>query len=204
MKVACIDFEGVLVPEIWVNLAEQSGVQELKLTTRDMSDYDELMAHRVRIMSERGLQFNDIRIAAAALDPLPGAIEFLAWLRRHYLIAIVSDTFHEIAQPLTAKLGDPMILCHRLEIADDDTITGYHMRQDDPKRCAVAAFQSLKYEVVATGDSYNDISMLEQAEHGMLFRPSDKVRADYPEFPVARDYPQLQAMFADAIDHGSD
>ena len=200
MKVACIDFEGVLVPEIWISLAERSGIQELTLTTRDIPNYDELMAHRLRIMSEHGLQFNDIQTAAAALDPLPDAREFLEWLRRHYQVAILSDTFHEIAQPLTAKLGDPMILCHRLEVTDGGLIAGYHMRQDDPKRCAVAAFQALNYEVVATGDSYNDISMLEQADHGMLFRPSDKVVEDYPELPVARDYTELRAMFAQAID----
>ena len=200
MKVACIDFEGVLVPEIWIGLADRSGVQELRLTTRDIADYDELMAHRLRIMSECGLQFNDIHTAAAALDPLPGAFKFLEWLRRHYQVAIVSDTFHEIAAALTVKLGNPMILCHRLEIADTGLITGYHLRQEDPKRQAVAAFQSLNYEVVATGDSYNDISMLEQADQGMLFRPSDKVVLDHPEFPIARDYPELQAMFAQALD----
>ena len=199
MKVACIDFEGVLVPEIWIGLAERSGIQELRLTTRDLVDYDELMTHRLRIMSERGLQFNDIQTAAAALDPLPGALEFLEWLRRHYQVAIVSDTFHEIAEALTVKLGHPMILCHRLEIADTGLITGYQLRQKDPKRRVVAAFQSLNYEVVATGDSYNDISMLEQADQGMLFRPSDKVVLDHPEFPIARDYPELQAMFAQAL-----
>ena len=199
MKVACIDFEGVLVPEIWTGLAERSGIQELRLTTRDLVDYDELMTHRLRIMSERGLQFNDIQTAAAALDPLPGALEFLEWLRRHYQVAIVSDTFHEIAEALTVKLGHPMILCHRLEIADTGLITGYQLRQKDPKRRVVAAFQSLNYEVVATGDSYNDISMLEQADQGMLFRPSDKVVLDHPEFPIARDYPELQAMFAQAL-----
>ena len=199
MKVACIDFEGVLVPEIWISLAEHSGIQALTLTTRDIPDYDELMAHRLRIMSEHGLQFNDIQTAAAVLDPLPDAREFLDWLRGHYQVAILSDTFHEIAQPLTAKLGDPMILCHRLEVTDEGVIAGYHLRQDDPKRCAVAAFQSLNYEVVATGDSYNDISMLEQADQSMLFRPSRKVLEDYPELPVAGDYVELRAMFAEAM-----
>lgn len=199
MKVACIDFEGVLVPEIWVSLAERSGIQELTLTTRDIPDYDELMAHRLRIMSEHGLQFNDIQTATAALDPLPGAREFLAWLKGHYQVAIISDTFHEIAQPLTAKLDHPMILCHRLDVTDNGMIAGYQMRQDDPKRCAVAAFQSLNYEVVAAGDSYNDISMLEQADRGMLFRPSAKVVEDYPELPVAQNYEELQAMFTTAI-----
>lgn len=200
MKVACIDFEGVLVPEIWISLAERTAIAELKLTTRDIPDYDELMSHRLRIMAERGLRFSDIQAAAAALDPLPGAVDFLTWLRRHFQVAIVSDTFHELAQPLITKLGYPVILCHRLEVDAAGMIVGYRMRQADPKRNAVRAFQSLKYEVVATGDSYNDISMLEQADIGMLFQPSDKVMRDHPDIPVARDYAQLQAMFAATLD----
>ena len=200
MKVACIDFEGVLVPEIWISLADRTGIKALELTTRDIPDYDELMAHRLNIMSEHRLGFNEIEAAAAALDPLPGAAEFLSWLRIHFQVAIISDTFHELAKPLTAKLGHPLILCHRLEIKSDGKITGYIMRQDDPKRRAVTAFQSLNYKVVATGDSYNDISMLEQADTSMFFKPSHKVVADYPDIAVADNYTELQAMFADAID----
>ena len=200
MKVACIDFEGVLVPEIWISLADRTGIKALELTTRDIPDYDELMAHRLNIMSEHRLGFNEIEAAAAALDPLPGAAEFLSWLRIHFQVAIISDTFHELAKPLTAKLGRPLILCHRLEIKSDGKITGYIMRQDDPKRRAVTAFQSLNYKVVATGDSYNDISMLEQADTSMFFKPSHKVVADYPDIAVADNYTELQAMFADAID----
>ena len=200
MKVACIDFEGVLVPEIWISLADRTGIKALELTTRDIPDYDELMTHRLNIMSEHRLGFNEIEAAAAALDPLPGATEFLSWLRIHFQVAIISDTFHELAKPLTAKLGHPLILCHRLEIKSDGKITGYTMRQDDPKRRAVAAFQSLNYKVVATGDSYNDISMLEQADTSMFFKPSHKVVADYPDIAVADNYTELQAMFADAID----
>jgi phosphoserine / homoserine phosphotransferase len=200
MKVACIDFEGVLVPEIWISLAERTGIEALNLTTRDIPDYHELMTHRLDIMSEHRLGFNDIEAAAAALEPLPGAVDFMAWLRARFQVAIISDTFHELAKPLTAKLGYPMILCHGLEVGKDGMIAGYRMRQDDPKRCAVAAFQSLNYEVVATGDSYNDISMLEQADASMFFKPSDKVVADYPHIAVARDYAELRSMLTNVLD----
>ena len=198
MKVACIDFEGVLVPEIWISLAERTGIDDLKLTTRDIPDYDELMGHRLGIMDKRGLRFKELLAAATDLEPLPGAAEFLAWLRAEFQVAIISDTFHELARPLIAKLDYPVILCHRLEIDADDRIAGYHIRQPDPKRCAVKAFQSLEYRVVATGDSYNDISMLAQADHGMLFCPSDNVVRDHPHIPVARSYAELRAMFAAA------
>ncbi len=198
MKVACLDFEGVLVPEIWISLAERTGIDDLRLTTRDIPDYDELMGYRLNIMSKRGLGFNALNEAAAGLNPLPGAAAFLDWLRGEYQVAILSDTFHELAAPLLAQLDYPMILCHHLEIAADGAIAGYQLRQPDPKRQAVKAFQSLRYEVVATGDSYNDISMLEQADRAMLFSPSDKVRRDYPHFPVATDYAELRAMFAAA------
>lgn len=199
MKVACIDFEGVLVPEIWVSLAERTAIDELRLTTRDIPDYDQLMRYRLGIMAERGLTYNDIQAAASSLDPLPGAAVFLNWLRANYQVAIISDTFHELAQPLVAKLGFPMILCHQLTIDADGRISGYRLRQTDPKRHAVQAFQSLKYEVVATGDSYNDISMLREANKGMLFQPSEKVTRDHPDIPVANDYEELKAMFAAAL-----
>lgn len=198
MKIACLDFEGVLVPEIWISLAEHTGIDDLRLTTRDIPDYDELMGYRLNIMAKRGLGFNELNHAANGLQPLPGAAEFLNWLRSEFQVAIISDTFHELARPLVAQLGYPMILCHRLEVADDGKISGYRLRQPDPKRHAVKAFQSLRYEVVATGDSYNDISMLEQADHAMLFRPSQKVRDDYPNYPVASDYAELTAMFSAA------
>ena len=198
MKVACLDFEGVLVPEIWISLAERTGIDELKLTTRDIPDYDELMGYRLDIMAKRGLGFNALSDAAAGLEPLPGAADFLAWLSGEFQVAIISDTFHELARPLVASLGYPMILCHRLEVDAQGHITGYRLRQKDPKRHAVKAFQSLRYEVVATGDSYNDISMLEQADVAMLFRPSEKVVRDFPNFPVALNYGELRAMFAAA------
>ena len=196
MKVACIDFEGVLVPEIWVSLAERTGIEELRVTTRDIPDYDELMSLRLKIMRERGLRYADIQAAAGALDPLPGAAEFLSWLRANYQVAIISDTFHELAAPLVAKLQYPMILCHQLMVDANDHIVGYTLRQTDPKRHSVLAFQALHYQVVATGDSYNDISMLRTANAGMLFQPSENVTRDHPDLAVAKDYTELQAMFA--------
>ena len=196
MKVACIDFEGVLVPEIWVSLAERTGITELRVTTRDIPDYDELMSLRLKIMSDRGLRYADIKAAAGSLEPLPGAPQFLTWLRSNYQVVIISDTFHELAAPLIAKLQYPMILCHQLKVDANDHVVGYTLRQTDPKRHSVLAFQSLNYEVVATGDSYNDISMLRTANAGMLFQPSEKVTCDHPDLAVAKDYTELQAMFA--------
>lgn len=196
MKVACIDFEGVLVPEIWVSLAERTGITELRVTTRDIPDYDELMSLRLKIMSDRGLRYADIKAAARSLEPLPGAAQFLTWLRSNYQVVIISDTFHELAAPLVAKLQYPMILCHQLKVDANDHVVGYTLRQTDPKRYSVLAFQSLNYQVVATGDSYNDISMLRTANAGMLFQPSEKVTRDHPDLAVAKDYTELQAMFA--------
>ena len=196
MKVACIDFEGVLVPEIWVSLAERTGIEELRVTTRDIPDYDELMSLRLKIMSDRGLRYADIKAAASSLEPLPGAAQFLTWLRTHYQVVIISDTFHELAAPLVAKLQYPMILCHQLKVDANDQVVGYTLRQTDPKRHSVLAFQSLNYQVVATGDSYNDISMLRTANAGMLFQPSEKVTRDHPDLAVAKDYAELQAMFS--------
>lgn len=196
MKVACIDFEGVLVPEIWVSLADRTGIAELRVTTRDIPDYDELMSLRLKIMSDRGLRYADIKAAAGSLEPLPGAPQFLTWLRSNYQVVIISDTFHELAAPLVAKLQFPMILCHQLKVDANDHVVGYTLRQTDPKRHSVLAFQSLNYQVVATGDSYNDISMLRTANAGMLFQPSEKVTRDHPDLAVAKDYTELQAMFA--------
>ena len=199
MKIACLDFEGVLVPEIWINLSQKTGIEDLRLTTRDIPDYDELMRYRLGIMDKHALGFNELNAAAASLDPLPGAAEFLRWLQARYQVAIISDTFHQLAGPLLEKLDYPMVLCHQLVVGADGRITDYQLRQKDPKRHAVKAFQSLNYKVVATGDSYNDISMLEQADDAMLFRPSDKVRADYPDYPVAETYDELKTMFANAL-----
>lgn len=198
MHIACLDFEGVLVPEIWVGLAERTGIEELKATTREIPDYNDLMTMRLRIMAERGLKFADIRAAADSLEPLPGAREFLDWLRGEYQVAIVSDTFYELALPLIVKLGFPMMLCHRLAVDDTGSITGYRLRQPDPKRHAVRGFKSMQYSVVATGDSYNDVPMLQEADRGWFFCPPPNVVADYPSIPVARSYADLKAGFSAA------
>jgi phosphoserine/homoserine phosphotransferase len=199
MKIACLDFEGVLVPEIWVNLAEQTNIEELRVTTRDIADYDELMRFRLDLMAKHGLSYKDLNKAAEKLEPLPGALEFLVWLRSNYQVAIISDTFYELAGPLLSKLDNPMTLCHRLTVGSDGNIIDYRLRQVDPKRHCVKAFQSLGYEIVAAGDSYNDISMLEQAENGILFQPSEKVVSDFPDFPVALNYEELKAMYTESM-----
>jgi phosphoserine/homoserine phosphotransferase len=200
MNIACLDFEGVLVPEIWIGLAQRTGIDELKLTTRDIPDYDELMTYRLDLMRRHGLHFRDIQAAADALEPLPGAAEFIAWLRTKFQVAILSDTFYELAGPLLRKLDYPMMLCHRLEVDADDRIVGYCLRQPDPKRAAVKAFRSMNYKIVAAGDSYNDISMLQEADLGLLFCPPEKVIADYPEFGVSRSYGELKEAFVSISD----
>ena len=198
MNIACLDFEGVLIPEIWLGLAETTGIEELKITTREISDYDELMKLRLDIMRRHGLKFADIRKAAENLDPLPGASEFLQWLRAEYQVAIISDTFYELAAPFIEKLDYPMILCHRLIVNESGEITDYKLRQPDPKRCSVKAFKSLEYNVVATGDSYNDISMLSEADYGIFFCPPDNVIEDFPDIDVARNYQELKTAFQTA------
>ena len=194
MKIVCLDFEGVLVPEIWVNLAHQTEIDELKVTTRDISDYDELMRYRLGVMQKHDLGYNELSTAAKSLKPLNGAVEFLNWLRQYCQVAIISDTFYELAGPLLETLGYPMTLCHRLEVGPDGKINDYCLRQKDPKRHSVEAFQNLNYEVIAAGDSYNDISMLEQAEEGILFKPAKKVVEDYPAYPIANNYTELSEM----------
>ena len=196
MNVACLDFEGVLVPEIWVCLAEQTNIEEFKLTTRDIADYDELMQFRITAMQRKGIKYSQLTEAAGSLKPLPGASDFLMWLSERFQVAIISDTFHELAAPLLAQLNYPMILCHRLEVSSAGDVLGYKLRQIDPKRQCVKAFQSLNYKVIAAGDSYNDISMLEQADHGMLFCQSENVEKDHPQYNVAKTYEDLKEMFA--------
>jgi phosphoserine/homoserine phosphotransferase len=191
MLLACLDLEGVLVPEIWIGFAERTGIEELRLTTRDVPDYDVLMKRRLGILAERGLGLPDIQEVIAGMRPLDGASEFLAWLREHFQVAILSDTFYEFAAPLMRQLGHPLLLCNRL-VVEDDRIVDYRIRQKDPKRCAVHAFQELRYRVVAVGDSYNDTSMLGAADAGILFRPPDNVVAEFPQFPVTRDHEGLR------------
>ena len=192
LRIVCLDLEGVLVPEIWVALAERTGVDALRATTRDMPDYDALMAHRLGVLDDHGLGLPDLRAAAAGIAPFESAPAFLDGLRKHAQIAILSDSFYELAGPLMARLGNPMLLCHSLRVEADGRVAGYAPRQDDPKRRDVVAFQSLAAHVVAAGDSYNDVSMLEQADAGFFFRPSDPVRRDHPQFPVCHDHAALR------------
>ena len=199
MQIVCSDLEGVFVPEIWINVAERTGIEELRLTTRDISDYDVLMKKRLGILAEHKLKLKDITDVIATMDPLPGAKAFVDWLRRHSQLVVLSDTFVEFAKPLMAKLDWPTLLCHSLTVDDGGNVTDYNLRQHDPKMRAVKAFQALNYEVIAMGDSYNDTSMLQTADKGFLFRPPDNVVAEFPQFPVARTYEDLKTLFAPAL-----
>lgn len=196
MNIVCSDLEGVFVPEIWINVAERTGIAELRLTTRDIADYDVLMRRRLAILKAHGLRLGDIQAAIAAMRPLPGALELLDWLRRRTQVIVVSDTYLEFAAPLMAQLGHPTLLCHSLTVGPDGTVEDYRLRQPDAKRQAVKALQGLNYRVIAMGDSYNDIAMLQAAHAGLLFRPPDNVRREFPQFPVAEGYPELQAHLA--------
>jgi phosphoserine / homoserine phosphotransferase len=199
MPVACLDLEGVLVPEIWVAVAERTGVPELRRTTRDEPDYDKLMRYRLGILEERGIRLPQIQAVIDSLGPLPGAGAFLDWLRERAPVVILSDTFAQFAAPLMRQLGWPTLFCHRLEVAPDGRVTGYALRMPEQKREAVRALRGLRFRVVAAGDSYNDASMLGEADAGILFRPPDNVVADFPQFPVTRDYAELRQAFAAAL-----
>ena len=202
MHVVCSDLEGVFLPEIWIRFAEKTGIQELRLTTRDISDYDVLMKHRLKILDERGLKLPDIQAVIAEMDPLDGAVEFLDWVRATIQILVVSDTFVQFAGPLMKKLGYPTLLCNSLTVAADGTISGYRLRQTDGKRRVAEAMRGLNYTVIGVGDSYNDISMLTAADHGILYRPPDNVRREHPAFPVATDFATLRAMVAALVGGG--
>ena len=198
MNLACLDLEGVLVPEIWIRVAESTGIEGLRLTTRDIADYDELMRHRLGLLDEHGVPLSRIREVIAEMGPMPGAAEFLDWLRVRFQVVILSDTFYEFAMPLMAQLGHPTLLCHRLQVSED-RIVGYQLRQVDSKRAAVQAFHRLNYRVVATGDSYNDTAMLSEADAGILFRPPANVVAEFPQFAVVTDYDGLRDAFSTAL-----
>lgn len=189
--VVTLDLEGVLVPEIWIAFAEHTGIDELRLTTRDIADYDELMSHRLRILAKHNLKLADIQGVIAQLSPMPGAKEFLDSLREEIQVIILSDTFNQFAKPLMAQLGWPTIFCHEL-IVEDAAIVGYQLRQKDQKKVAVQALQSLNFAVVAAGDSHNDLAMLQQAETGILFCPPQILVDSYPELPMAWDYDDLR------------
>lgn len=194
MKVICCDLEGVWVPEVWINVAKKTGIDELKLTTRDIKDYDELMQYRLKILDKHGLKLRDIQEVIATIQPLDGALEVIKWLQRISRLIVVSDTFVEFAEPLMRQLDYPTLFCHSLEVDDTNRITGYKLRQKDPKRQVIKALQSLNYEVIAFGDSYNDVSMLQQADNAFLYRPPQNVIDEFPEFPVATNYDQMRSL----------
>jgi phosphoserine/homoserine phosphotransferase len=200
MEIACLDLEGVLVPEIWINFAERTGIEELRLTTRDVPDYDALMTRRLSILAENDLGLSDIQEVIGGMAPLPGAREFLDWLRERAQVVILSDTFYQFAAPLMRQLGWPTLLCHRLEIGEGGRVADYHLRQKDGKRQAVRAFHQLNFRVVAAGDSYNDTTMLSEADAGILFRPPDNVIEEFPQFPVTRTYDELREEFRRAAE----
>lgn len=199
MHIVCSDLEGVFVPEIWINVAEKTGIKELRLTTRDISDYDVLMKRRLAILEENGLKIGDITAVIATMDPLEGAVEFLDWVRSRTQIIVVSDTFDQFAGPLMKKLGWPTLLCHTLSIEPDGFISGYVLRQKDSKREAVISLKNLNYKTMAVGDSYNDITMLKEADNGILFNPPDNVKNEYPEFPVSFSYESLKDIIENIL-----
>lgn len=198
MEIACLDLEGVLIPEIWIAFAEKTGIEELKRTTRDEPNYDTLMQYRLNILDQHGLGINEIQEVIATLEPLPGAIEFVNWLRERFQVVILSDTFYQFAQPLMRQLGFPTLLCHNLEIADDGRVVNYHLRQANPKRQAIVGFKSLYYRTIAAGDSYNDTTMLAEADAGILFHAPDNVIAEFPQFPAVHNFDALKLEFIKA------
>ena len=193
MQVVCLDLEGVLVPEIWIAFAERTGIPEFRRTTRDEPDYGKLMRFRIGLLREHGLKLADIQAVIAGMAPLDGAKDFLDGLRSNYQVIILSDTFYEFADPLMRQLGRPTLLCHRLEVDEAGFVTGYRLRQADPKRHAVNAFKSLNFQVLAAGDSFNDTGMLAAADAGFFIHPPESIVAQFPQFPVHHDYPSLRA-----------
>lgn len=198
MELACLDLEGVLIPEIWIEFANKTGIEELKATTRDIPDYDVLMKQRLRILDEHKLGLHEIQEVIATLAPLPGAREFIDWLRERFQVIILSDTFYEFSQPLMRQLGFPTLLCHRLEVDDSGRVTDYTLRQKDPKRQSILALQGLYYRIIAAGDSYNDTTMLGQADAGILFKSPQNVIDEFPQFPAVHEYEDLKKEFIKA------
>jgi len=198
MHVVCLDLEGVLVPEIWINVAVKTGIEALRRTTRDEPDYDKLMRGRIEILDRHRLKLADVQQVIGGMEPLDGAQACLEWLRESFQVIILSDTFDQFSQPLMRKLGWPTLFCNTLEIDAAGRIAGYRLRQRDGKRRAVEAVHTLAYRVIAAGDSYNDTSMLAAADAGILFRPPDNVAREFPQFPVTRSYAELRQAFSDA------
>jgi phosphoserine / homoserine phosphotransferase len=199
MYIVCSDLEGVFVPEVWINVAEKTGIPELRRTTRDEPDYNKLMRQRMKILDEHGLKLRDIQKVIEQIKPLPGALEFINWVKERSQLIVVSDTFIQFADPLMKQLGRPTLFCHTLVMDDTNRIIDYKLRQPDPKRKTAEALQSLKYQVIGMGDSYNDISMLKAADVGILFRPPQNVIDDYPELRVTFDYDELKEILSHYI-----
>lgn len=198
MELACLDLEGVLVPEIWIAFAERTGIEALRATTRDIPDYNVLMKQRLSLLEQHGLKIGDIQDVIATLEPLPGAIEFVDWLRERFQVIILSDTFYEFSQPLMRQLHWPTLLCHRLIIDDAGRVVDYKLRQEDPKRASVKALHSLNYRVLAAGDSYNDTTMLSEADAGFLIHAPQNVIEEFPQFKSVATLEELKAAFVEA------
>ncbi|NND81227.1 MAG: bifunctional phosphoserine phosphatase/homoserine phosphotransferase ThrH [Gammaproteobacteria bacterium] len=199
MNIICLDLEGVLIPEIWINFAEAVGIAELRATTRDIPDYDELMQFRLKLMDQHGLKLPDIQAVIDNMAPMPGAYDFSQGLRRDYQLIILSDTFAQFAQPMMRQLEWPTLFCHELVVEEGGRISGYQIRKPDHKRATVKRLQELNFKVIAAGDSYNDTTMLGQAEQGILFCPPQNVIDEFPHFPVALDYVALREQIDRAI-----
>ena len=200
MELACLDLEGVLVPEIWIEFAERTGIEALRATTRDIPDYDVLMKQRLALLDQHKLKIDDIQEVIAGLSPLPGAIEFVNWLRERFQVIILSDTFYDFSEPLMRQLGWPTLFCHRLITDGEGRVVDYKLRQKDPKRASVKAFHSLNYKVIAAGDSYNDTTMLNEADVGILFHAPQNVIDEFPQFTAVHEFDDLKREFIKASD----
>lgn len=198
MELACLDLEGVLIPEIWINFAEKTGIEALKATTRDIPDYDELMTMRLAELDKHKLGLTEIQEVIETLSPLEGAKEFIDWLRERFQVIILSDTFYEFAGPLMKQLGYPTLLCHKLTVDDSGKITDYNIRQANPKRQSIVALKSLYYRTIAAGDSYNDTTMLAEADAGILFKSPQNVIDEFPQYPAVHTYEDLKKEFIKA------
>jgi len=198
MEIACLDLEGVLVPEIWIEFANKTGIEELKATTRDIPDYDVLMKQRLALLDQHGFKLQDIQDVIATLKPLEGAREFVDWLRERFQVIILSDTFYEFSQPLMRQLGFPTLFCHRLITNEEGRVVDYKLRQADPKRQSIRALQTIYYRTIAAGDSYNDTTMLAEADAGILFHAPQNVIDEFPQFPAVHTYEDLKREFIKA------
>jgi phosphoserine/homoserine phosphotransferase len=200
MYILCSDLEGVLVPEVWINVARWTGIDELKLTTRDISDYNALMKRRLEILKQHGITINDIQKVISLLELIPGALDFVDWLHGRVQMVVVSDTFREFADPILEKMGWPVLFCHHLTIDKEGNITDFNLRQNEAKKRVVEALQNLNFKVIAIGDSYNDVSMLRQAQHGILYRPPQNVIDDNPDIRFVNSYSQLKNLVSEILE----